>query len=91
MKKQYSNSYIKKKINKVQRICKEKNIPQTKVLIKIRSRQSTILSDYVGYTFKIHNGKIYKKLVVSEDMIGKKFGEFSPTRKFVTHKKKKTK
>ena len=91
MKKQYSDLYIKKKINKVQRICKEKNIPQTKVLIKIWSRQSMILPDYVGYTFQIHNGKNYKKLVVSEDMVGKKFGEFSPTRKFITHKKKKTK
>ena len=91
MKKQYSDLYKKKKINKVQRICKEKNIPQTKVLIKLWSRQSTVLTDYVGYAFQIHNGKNYKKLVVSEDMVGKKFGEFAPTRKFITHKKKKTK
>ncbi len=91
MKKQYSDLYINKKINKVQRICKEKKIPQTKVLIKLWSRQSTILADYVGYAFQIHNGKNYKKLIVSEDMIGKKFGEFAPTRKFITHKKKKTK
>jgi small subunit ribosomal protein S19 len=91
MKKQYSDLYIKKKINKVQRICKEKNIPQTKVLIKLWSRQSTVLTDYVGYAFQIHNGKNYKKLVVSEDMVGKKFGEFAPTRKFITHKKKKAK
>ena len=91
MKKQYSDLYINKKIVKVQRICKEKSIPQTKVLIKVWSRQSTILTDYVGYAFQIHNGKNYKKLIISPEMVGKKFGEFAPTRKFETHKKKKPK
>ena len=43
----------------------------------------------VGYTFNIHNGKGFKKVTITNEMVGKKFGEFAPTRLFVTHKKTK--
>jgi len=88
MKKIFFDPYIQKKINKAQRICEERGLSQTQILIKIWSRQSTILADYIGYSFQIHSGKTYKKLIVTENMVGKKFGEFAPTRKIVTHKKK---
>ncbi len=39
----------------------------------------------VGYTFGVHNGKIFIEVKVSEEMVGHRFGEFSPTRKFVRH------
>jgi small subunit ribosomal protein S19 len=48
--------------------------------IKIWSRSSTILSEFVGYNFEIHNGKTFIPLLVSNEMVGHKFGEFSSTR-----------
>jgi ribosomal protein S19 len=55
------------------------------------SRSSTILPNFVQHAFKIHNGKTFSKIIIKEDMIGKKFGEFSPTRKSFSFKKKKLK
>jgi small subunit ribosomal protein S19 len=89
MKNNFFNPYIDKKIDRVNLICKERGLSQTQVLIKIWSRGSTIQDNHIGYHFQIHNGKTYKKLIVTKDMVGKKFGEFAPTRKFNTHKKKK--
>ena len=82
--------YIQKKIDKVQHICETRGLSQTQIIISLWSRQSTIQENCVGYHFQIHNGKTYKKLIITQDMVGKKFGEFAPTRRFVTHKKKKT-
>jgi small subunit ribosomal protein S19 len=59
--------------------------------IKLWSRSSTILSEFVGYTFDIHNGKSFVSIQVIEEMIGHKFGEFASTRKQVKHKQKKGK
>lgn len=59
--------------------------------IKLWSRSSTILSEFVGYTFDIHNGKSFVSIQVIEEMIGHKFGEFASTRKQVKHKLKKGK
>ncbi len=54
-------------------------------VIKIWSRRSTILPQFVGLTFGVHNGHKFLPVLVTEDMIGHKFGEFSPTRTFHGH------
>ncbi|TET12767.1 30S ribosomal protein S19 [Candidatus Aerophobetes bacterium] len=56
-----------------------------KKTIKTWSRRSTITPDFVGYTFAVHNGKDFHRVYISEDMVGHKLGEFSPTRKFTHH------
>lgn len=53
--------------------------------IKTWSRRSTITPDFVGLTFAVHNGKIFNNVFVSENMVGHKLGEFSPTRTFRQH------
>ena len=53
--------------------------------IKTWSRDCTIVPDFIGYTFLVHNGKIFGKVFVTEDMIGHKLGEFAPTRTFKGH------
>ena len=59
--------------------------------IKLWSRASLIIPEFVGYNFEIHNGKSFVSVTISEDMIGHKFGEFASTRKQVKHKQKKGK
>lgn len=54
-------------------------------IIKTWSRRSTILPEFVGLTFAVHNGKKFLPVFVSEDMVGHKLGEFSPTRTFYSH------
>jgi small subunit ribosomal protein S19 len=54
-------------------------------VIKIWSRRSTILPQFVGLTFGVYNGQKHVPVSVSEDMVGHKFGEFSPTRTFHGH------
>jgi len=54
-------------------------------IIKIWSRRSTILPQFVGLTFGVYNGHKFLPVLVSEHMIGHKFGEFSPTRTFHGH------
>ena len=53
--------------------------------IKTWSRKSTIIPDFVGFSFLIYNGKKFIPITVSEDMVGHKFGEFAPTRQFFGH------
>ncbi len=53
--------------------------------IKTWSRRSTIVPEFVGQTFLVHNGKIFHKVLISEDMVGHKLGEFSMTRTFRGH------
>jgi small subunit ribosomal protein S19 len=53
--------------------------------IKTWSRDCTIIPEFVGATFLIHNGRQFTKLYVTEDMVGHKLGEFAPTRLFKTH------
>ena len=54
-------------------------------VIKIWSRRSTILPQFVGLTFAVYNGKKFVPVSVNEDMVGMKLGEFSPTRNFPGH------
>ena len=54
-------------------------------VIKTWSRRSTILPEFVGLSFAVHNGKRFIPVTVSEDMVGHKLGEFSPTRTFHGH------
>lgn len=56
-----------------------------KELVKTWSRRSTIIPDFVGFTFGVHNGKKFIPVLVTENMVGHKFGEFSPTRTFHGH------
>ena len=53
--------------------------------IKTWSRRSTITPDFVGVTLAVHNGKVFNNVFVSENMVGHKLGEFSPTRTFKKH------
>ena len=57
----------------------------SKTVIKTWSRACTIVPEFIGYTFGVHNGKIHIPVLVTEDMVGHKLGEFSHTRKFVRH------
>ena len=68
----------------LKKIDKLKDVPNKKP-IKTWSRNSTIIPDFVGHSFMIHNGKKFIPLTISEDMVGHKFGEFAPTRQFFGH------
>ncbi len=57
----------------------------TREPIKTWARKCTIVPEFVGYTFMVHNGKIFNKVYITEDMVGHKLGEFSPTRTFRGH------
>ena len=59
-----------------------------KKVIKTWSRRSMIIPDMVGHTFDVHNGKKFITVYVSENMVGHRLGEFSPTRVFKGHPKK---
>jgi len=73
--------YIDEKLLK-----KLKNIkPGENVIIKTWSRACTIVPEMVGFTFGVHNGKEHIPVQVTEDMVGHKLGEFSPTTKFSRH------
>ena len=66
-----------------------RNLAKEKKVITIYSRSNTITKGYVGFTVKIYNGIRFYDIIVNTKMIGHKFGEFSPTRRFPKHKKKK--
>ena len=55
--------------------------------IKTWARACTIVPEFVGRTFLVHNGRIHMKVFVTEDMVGHKLGEFAPTRTFRGHKR----
>lgn len=65
--------------------------PGNKTVIKTWSRASTITPEMVGRTIAVHNGKQHIPVLVVENMVGHKLGEFSPTRKFARHGGKLTK
>lgn len=56
-----------------------------RVIIKTWSRAATIVPEMVGFSFGVHNGRDHTSVYVTENMVGHKLGEFSPTRKFVRH------
>ena len=67
-------------------ISKVKNLkPGAKVIIKTWARACTITPEMVGFTFGVHNGKEHIPVFITEDMVGHRLGEFSPTRKFIRH------
>jgi len=63
----------------------EARVSPKKPAIKTWSRRSTIIPEMVGLTFMVHNGKKFIPVFVSENMVGHKLGEFSPTRTFHGH------
>lgn len=56
-----------------------------KAPIKTWARGTMIVPEFVGFTFNVHNGKVFVPVFVTENMVGHKLGEFSPTRAFRTH------
>lgn len=60
-----------------------------KQVVKTWSRRSTIVPEFVGHTFAVHNGKKFVPVYVTENMVGHKLGEFSPTRTFGGHSAEK--
>lgn len=73
--------YIDEKLLKKVRKLK----PGDKTIIKTWARAATIIPEMIGFTFGVHNGREHTSVFISEDMVGHKLGEFSPTRKFVRH------
>jgi small subunit ribosomal protein S19 len=59
--------------------------PSAGTVIKTWARRSQIAPEFVGFTFGVHNGQKHIEVLVSEDMVGHRLGEFSPTKKFVRH------
>ena len=74
----FVDGYLLKKV-------KEYNSSSKKQIIKIWSRRSTILPQFVGVTFGVYNGQKFIPVLVSENMVGHKLGEFSPTRNYYGH------
>ena len=74
----FVEGYVLKKAEKVRESGKNE-------VIKIWSRKSTILPQFVGLTFGVYNGKRHIPVLISEEMIGQKFGEYSPTRTYYGH------
>lgn len=72
-------------LSKIEKLNKEGK----KGTVKTWSRRSMIIPDMVGHTFDVHNGKKFITVFISENMVGHKLGEFSPTRLFKTHPVKK--
>ena len=69
---------------RVERMASAKKEP-----VKTWARASTIVPEFVGHRFEVHNGKLFHSVYVTEDMVGHKLGEFSPTRTFRGHSGKK--
>lgn len=59
--------------------------PGARAVIRTWSRRSMVTPEMIGYTFGVHNGRAFIDVRVSEDMVGHRLGEFSPTRKFIRH------
>lgn len=80
----YIAHHLQKKID----VANEAN---SKGTIKTWSRRSTIAPDFIGKTFAVHNGKKFIPVFITENMVGHKLGEFSPTRTFKGHTQKNKK
>jgi small subunit ribosomal protein S19 len=74
---------------KLEKKVQEMNESNKKSVIKTWSRRSMIIPDFVGHTFAVHNGNKFIPVYVTENMVGHKLGEFSPTRNFRGHPVKK--
>ena len=74
----FADKHLTKKVE-------DANAGSKKSVIKTWSRRSTILPDFVGHTFAVHNGRKFVPVFVTENMVGHKLGEFAPTRLFRGH------
>ena len=74
---------------KVQKKVDAMNDSGRKEAITTWARSCTVTPDFVGHTFMVHNGRHHVKVFITEDMVGHKLGEFSPTRQFRGHTNKK--
>lgn len=72
----------------LQRKLRKSQETNNKQVIKTWSRRSTIIPDMIGFTFAVHNGKKFIPVYITENMVGHKLGEFSPTRTYHGHAKK---
>ena len=77
--------YVDEKLFKKITVLNER---RAKMPIKTWARACTIIPEFVGHTFEVHNGNKFIKVFVQEDMVGHKLGEFSPTRTFKGHRAK---
>ena len=74
----FTDTHIAGKVEKL-------NAASEKKVVKTWSRRSTIIPNFVGHTIAVHNGKKFIPVYVTENMVGHKLGEFSPTRTFKGH------
>jgi small subunit ribosomal protein S19 len=74
----FTDAHLEKKVEAM-------NAKNEKKVIKTWSRRSTVLPEFVGHTLAVHNGKKFIPVYVTENMVGHKLGEFSPTRTFKGH------
>ena len=74
----FTDGHLEKRIDAM-------NNAKEKKVVKTWSRRSTILPEFVGHTIAVHNGKKFIPVYVTENMVGHKLGEFSPTRQFKGH------
>jgi small subunit ribosomal protein S19 len=79
----FADSHVVEKIDAM-------NAKNEKKVVKTWSRRSTILPTFIGHTLAVHNGKKFIPVYVTENMVGHKLGEFSPTRTFKGHAAKTT-
>ena len=79
----FVDAYLMKKVEAL-------NAANKKEIIKTWSRRSTIYPEFVGHTIAVHNGRQHVPVYVTEDMVGHRLGEFSPTRTFRGHSGTKT-
>jgi small subunit ribosomal protein S19 len=79
----FTDDHLIKKVEKV-------STSNQKTVVKTWSRRSTIIPNFVGQTLAVHNGKKFIPVYVTENMVGHKLGEFSPTRTFKGHVQKST-
>ena len=74
----FCDDFLQKKVEEAKKT-------QDRKVIKTWSRRSTVLPDFVGLTFAVHNGKKFVPVYVTENMVGHKLGEFAPSRTFHGH------
>jgi small subunit ribosomal protein S19 len=79
----FTDDHLMKKVSDL-------NARSQKAVVKTWSRRSTIVPDFIGHTLGVHNGKKFIPVYVTENMVGHKLGEFSPTRTFKGHAAKST-
>ena len=76
-------------VEKLYRKIEQMNASRRREPIKTWARRCTIVPEFIGHTFKVHNGRMFLDVFVTEDMVGHKLGEFSHSRTFRGHSNKK--